>query len=449
MGRKPVLKEKRSLQINFTEPQAEFFKLECRYPLLNAGLGAGKSRTLANCAFIDATHSANAVIALYEPTYPLIRTILVPFMEQILIDHGITYTYNKNDHEIMTSSGGIGDFVFRSYENPDLLVGYESYRSHVDEIDVVNEEKARLAWRKIIARNRQWPQGLSKDHMIYNPARMRHEPNNRVSAYSTPEGYKFTYKTWGQNKLPDGTWKNPQYQYIKARSDSNPFLPEGYIESLIATYPAALREAYLEGEWRNMATGSVYNAYDRELHDSNEEIRPGESLYIGLDFNVRNMSATIWVKRNGGVTWHAVAELTGVLDTPEMCRIITERWKEKGHEIYVYPDASQPTNTTNASITDVALLSSAGFRIRAHKKNPFVRDRVSATNKAFSENRLYVNQRLCPTVADCLNQQAYDKNGEPDKDSGFDHQNDATTYPIAYEFPVRKPVLCLPVSWAM
>jgi hypothetical protein len=43
-------------------------------------------------------------------------------------------------------------------------------------------------------------------------------------------------------------------------------------------------------------------------------------------------------------------------------------------------------------------------------------------------------------VADCLEQQAYDKNGEPDKKSGKDHQNDATGYPIAYEFPVHKPV---------
>ena len=32
------------------------------------------------------------------------------------------------------------------------------------------------------------------------------------------------------------------------------------------------------------------------------------------------------------------------------------------------------------------------------------------------------------------------KNGEPDKTSGTDHQNDATTYPIAYEFPIVRPV---------
>jgi hypothetical protein len=51
-----------------------------------------------------------------------------------------------------------------------------------------------------------------------------------------------------------------------------------------------------------------------------------------------------------------------------------------------------------------------------------------------------VNDVQCPETARCLEQQAYDKNGEPDKQTGFDHQNDATGYPIAYEFPVVKPV---------
>ena len=46
-------------------------------------------------------------------------------------------------------------------------------------------------------------------------------------------------------------------------------------------------------------------------------------------------------------------------------------------------------------------------------------------------------------------QQAYDKNGEPDKSGGVDHQNDGTTYPIAYEMPIRKPVINVPVTFAL
>ena len=61
--------------------------------------------------------------------------------------------------------------------------------------------------------------------------------------------------------------------------------------------------------------------------------------------------------------------------------------------------------------------------------------------------RLFVNSSSCPTVANCLEQQAYDKNGEPDKKSGNDHQNDATTYPIAYEMSIRRPMFALDFSF--
>lgn len=34
--------------------------------------------------------------------------------------------------------------------------------------------------------------------------------------------------------------------------------------------------------------------------------------------------------------------------------------------------------------------------------------------------------------------QIYDDYGQPDKSAGFDHMNDAGTYPIAYLFPIDK-----------
>jgi len=70
-------------------------------------------------------------------------------------------------------------------------------------------------------------------------------------------------------------------------------------------------------------------------------------------------------------------------------------------------------------------------------------------NKALESGMVKVNEQTCPVAARCLEQQAYDKNGEPDKSGGNDHQNDATTYPIAYEMPVVKPVINVPVRFAL
>lgn len=438
----------RSLNVSLTAPQAEFLQMDCRYPLFTGGVGSGKSYAMIVSAFIDATHSPNATIAIYEPTFTHVRTIAVPKMMEFLTNQGIDFTYNKNEHQMELDCKQIGNFLFMSYDNPEMIVGFEAYRSHIDELDVVSESQAQMAWNKIIARNRQNPKGLAKELMSWNPDTEAFEAKNKVSVYSTPEGFKFTHKIWGTNKNADGTWKNSEYQYTQVSSLSNPTLAESYIQSLRDTYPGPLVDAYINGKWVNMASGTVYNCYDRIQHASTETIRPGEQLYIGCDFNVTNQAATVWVKREGGVEWHAVAELTGMYDTPEMIQIIQNRFQSKGHKINMYPDASGTArHTTNASVSDIALLKGAGFMVWARSKNPQVRDRVQATNNAFTQNRLKINADKCPTVAKCFEQQAYDLNGVPDKKSGFDHQNDASTYPIAYEMMISRPLYSVPIRW--
>ena len=90
-------------------------------------------------------------------------------------------------------------------------------------------------------------------------------------------------------------------------------------------------------------------------------------------------------------------------------------------------------------MSDIALLKQAGFVIKAKLKNPRVKDRINAVNKCFQDMKLWINVKEAPVAASCLEQQIYDANGEPDKKSGQDHQNDATGYPISYEFPIIRP----------
>jgi hypothetical protein len=71
-----------------------------------------------------------------------------------------------------------------------------------------------------------------------------------------------------------------------------------------------------------------------------------------------------------------------------------------------------------------------------------------ATNAALEGGRIFISTKACPTVTQSLEQQVY-KNGEPDKTSGNDHQNDATTYPIAFEMPIIRPVANVSFGFAM
>lgn len=316
-----------------------------------------------------------------------------------------------------------GCIFFRSMDAPHRIIGYEHADADVDELDTMKVDDAALAWRQIVARNRQHkPDGMP----------------NTIGCTTTPEGFKFVYQTWKRDPKPG-------YEIIQARTDSNPHLPEGYVDSLRDIYPPQQLAAYLEGQFVNLTSGTVFNGYDRIRCRSSETIQPKEPLYIGMDFNVQKMAAVVYVKR--GAVFHAVGELVDIFDTPAMINAIKGHWP--AHNIRVYPDASGANRkSVDASKSDISLLESAGFSVYANKKNPFVKDRILSANQAFTKGLVYVNDNTCPEYARCLEQLSYDKNGDPDKSSNLDHLPDAGTYLLAFEFPVVKPVAAVNVSFA-
>ena len=414
----------RELRMTMTEPQARFFQLDDKYPLFCGGYGTGKTETLLNCAIRDALEAPGGLIALYEPTYDLIDLILAPRLEEKLTDLKFRYRYNKRRNFIAVKGGRCANFVMRTLDNPARIIGYESYRAHVDEIDTLRQEHALLAWRRIIARNRQKPKSVAK-------------PFNRVSAYTTPEGFRFAYDTWVRNKKLG-------YEMVQAATYSNPFLPEDYVDSLRASYPPQLIKAYIEGLFVNLASGSVYPDFDRKLNHLPAAIQLGEPLHVGMDFNVNKMAAVVFVVREDRP--HAVGELMKVRDTPTMARLLKERFKDPGHHVTVYPDASgQNTSSKGASVSDLTILQEAGFTIRAPSANPRIKDRVNSVNALIlndkGDRRLRVNVDACPILTECLEQQPYDEHGEPDKSTGHDHGNDGAGYFLHSRWPATKPVV--------
>ncbi|MNN39744.1 Terminase-like family protein [compost metagenome] len=171
--------------------------------------------------------------------------------------------------------------------------------------------------------------------------------------------------------------------------------------------------------------------------------REREPLLIGMDFNRLKMSAVVYVLRGG---WPiAVAEVTDGRDTPYMADLLKRQYASKGHPIQIFPDASGANSSSkNASESDLSILRQAGFSIRVNSTNPAIADRVNAVNALIlngqGERRLKINTNRCSHLTDGLEQQAYDKNGMPDKSSGVDHLNDAGGYPLAFLFPISKPM---------
>lgn len=436
----------KALDVSLTASQAAFLALDCAYPAFFAGLGGGKSYIMGLRAVMNAHDSKEAIVGVYEPTHELVRQVAVPavmhWLQQFGYEEGKDYTYNKNEHALKSLSQYFGDIVFKSLDNLDLLIGYQTSAAHVDELDTLAQEKAEEAWRKVVDRNRLNLHTASQDKKVYSKTNQRWEYVNRACAYSSPEGFKFCNRRWKE-------LKSDSYQCVHGSTRDNPAISEAYITERTQHMSKEQIAAYIDGQFVNFATGSVYHCYNRHTHNTQELIRPMETLYIGCDFNVGHMACTVYVRRDGGREWHAIDEMHSMLDTPEMIRVITNRYYELGHKIIMYPDSSGGgRHASNASISSLTLLRDAGFEVRAKKKNPFVLDRVEATNALFRNNRLFISLERCPETVRCLEQQGWSKDGSPDKDSGTDHQNDATTYPIAYECPIKSPVLNINFSFA-
>lgn len=406
-------------------PQGKFLMLTNRFRMFCAGYGGGK--TWVGCMAISAHVWEHPKInqGYFSVTYSTIRDIFYPTIEEVAFDFGLNVEIKQGNNEVVFYSGQQyrGTVICRSMDKPANIIGFKIGHALIDELDTLPLDKAEQAWQKIIAR------------MRYNAPGVK----NGIDVASTPEGFRFCHKKFVQ--LPQ---ENPalleNYGLVQASTyDNGMNLPEDYISSLKESYPAELIEAYINGQFTNLTSGTVFRCYDRVRCNSNEVIKEKEPLFIGQDFNVQKMASAIFVQRPDA--YHAVAELKDVFDTPDVVKVIKDRWADKGHRIIVYPDASGASRkSVDASKSDLSLLIQAGFSVRNNSRNPAIKDRILATNKAFESGKIKVNAKACPTIARCLEQQAYDDNGEPDKKAGFDHMNEAFSYFVAYEFPIVKPM---------
>jgi hypothetical protein len=413
--------------IQLSEPQYKFVTSDAAFKAFVAGYGGGKTFAGATELLSSLLKYPGIINGYFAPTYAQIADIFYPSISDVAERHEVTATIKESKKEVHIRQGRMffGVIKCRSMEDPSKIVGFEIARAAVDELDTLPAKKAMDVWRKILGRCRLKCPGLK----------------NGISVTTTPEGFRATHKLFVSD-LAEHPEKRADYLLVQASTLSNKCnLSAGYIQSLYDAYPEEYVNAYIHGEFVNLTSGRIYRQFNRKKCASTQVLLPadpvkrlpGDTLHIGMDFNVEKMAACILVQRNE--VFHCVAELKKILDTPEMIRIIKSRWP--GHAIYVYPDASGGSRKTeNASQTDLALLRNAGFIVKTDNKNPSVKDRILSVNSAFEKGRLKINDWICTETASCLEKQCYDDNGEPDKKSGHDHQNDALGYAVHGLMPV-------------
>lgn len=393
-------------ELSLLKHQEEFLFSE-ENTILVGGFGSGKSDAGMIKTIMKKMQYPEYKCCYYLPNYSLVRDIAFDKFTTFLQDKGFTYTLNKSDKELHIK--GYSSIIFRTMSEPESIIGYETCYSLIDEADILPTEKMRTAYDKILGRNRAI-EGANVDMV------------------STPEGFGFLYE-----KTNSGHFK-----VINAKTTDNKFIPQSYIASLKEQYSPELLEAYLNGKFVNLTQGSVYEYFDRKEHNTKEVLNDYEEIHIGQDFNIGGCCSVVFSLRADKT--HIVDEFSSH-DTQDIVFNINKRYPNR--HIVIYPDASGYAGKTNASLSDIDILRNAGFKINAPRKNGRVKDRVNTVNNLLSKNKLLINTTKCPETTKALEQQAYDKNGEPEKFNGastVDDWNDALGYFLVRQFHKPKNV---------
>jgi hypothetical protein len=256
-------------------------------------------------------------------------------------------------------------------------------------------------------------------------ARLRGGIKPQLALASTPEGYRALHRLFVQdfhdaeatNDLDRLATLKKERRLVRARTADNPYLPEGFIDSLLSNYPPQLIASYLEGQFANLENTTVYEHFDRDLHWCDTVIEEDDRLIIGVDFNVNAVFAEVIVRR--GNEFHVAAEHYPK-DTPALVRLLKETYPHHHAvgNIAIVPDAaSRHRSTANAAESDLSILRKGGFSVKNQLANPPIADRVNCLNVLLIANRLKVHNK-CRYLVKALEQQSYDATGKPEKGRG-------------------------------
>lgn len=190
--------------------------------------------------------------------------------------------------------------------------------------------------------------------------------------------------------------------------------------------------------------GRVYSSFLNRPHpDGNidESIEDhGGTLLVGMDFNVNPMSAVLAVRASDEcLVFDAIEIMTS--NTEEMADEIRSRYPDR--HIVVCPDPSGRQRKTSAPVgqTDLTILESRGFEVRAPLKAPAVRDRENNANKMYHDattgrRRCRIHPKARALATGLANLTFKDGTSRRDKASKYDHICDAVDYLLWQEFNV-------------
>jgi len=428
--------------ISLHEKQSEvirdlFIDDACRYAVVNASRGFGKSYLAATAAIIavqelmqlgDSVPNKN--VALIAPTYSQAVDIYYPL---------IAWQLGMEDYADKSSKAA-GTFWFPgnvqlklwSYEASQRMRGTGQYFVVADEVTSWKGAGMNLkeSWESII-------QPCVATRWSPKNAKKFNANAGKALIISTPRGYDYFYEMYNRQDSDD-SWKSYTYTY-----KDSPFLDEDEIQRVKLTLdPLKFAREYTASF--EDSGNNVFYTFDRKEHISKDipYFETGEDVHVAIDFNVGIMASVIFAIRGSQI--HILDEMQGHPDTETLASALTERFK--GHKIISYPDPSGRARKSSAAVgtTDFSILQGNGISTRAHNKAPPIIDSVAAVNKKFKNANgdvdMYIHPKCVNTIKSLERTQWVESNPDSatiDKKEGVEHWTDGLRYAVEYLYPIR------------
>lgn len=242
----------------------------------------------------------------------------------------------------------------------------------------------------------------------------------------SPKGFAALYDGYVAGQ-PGGEPDTKSWRYT-TRQGGN--VPDREIEHALRTLDARTFRQEYEAGFESFA-GIVYYSFNRRETVRPCAHNPDLPVHVGMDFNINPMSATVWQVQPTGEDWQTDEIVIPTADTVVMADEIKNRYGVD--KVTIYPDPAGAQRRTSAQgKTDISILRERGFKVLALASHPLVRDRVNVMNGRFQsadgKRHAFVDPK-CRKSIECLEKQTYKEGtSEPEKDSGYDHLNDASGY---------------------
>ena len=383
---------------------------ERRFRVLIAGRRFGKTylaiRELAKFA-----RQPNRSIVYIAPSYRQAKTIVWKELKEKL--GKLRWIKKVNESELTIHLVNNSTIALRSAENYDSIRGMGIDFAVFDEFADIAEETWTEAVRPALSDR--------LGHALF---------------IGTPKGVSNWAKDlYERGQLPgETTWGSWQFTTIDGGN-----VPESEIAAAQEDLDErTFRQEYL-ASFETYSGIIYYNYTPAVVYEEKPEITDKSILHIGMDYNVNPLTAVISI--SDGKTIQVIDEIAIYgSDTYEMVAELEDRYPN--NRKVIYPDASGANRRTSGT-SDVRILKEAGYAVKMSNRNPPVRDRINSVNAAFKNSkgdaRLTIH-KSCKQLTNCLNKQIYKPDTQqPDKNSGFDHMNDALGYLVWQILPIKSP----------